>query len=241
MKNIVTIIVDRITMSNFEYTHPNIVGIDLDRIVVSNLQNAGLNIEWGTFGNPYHVSRENEFFPVIPNHNLPENLLDKKVVIIDLCESISVEKQPNVSGEFSYWTTKTDSGIINPRYLSMDLLRNDFDRIYHTGGIFIIFTNQKYERYFKEVIGYLSETGNVEIDKSIKTIKHFHNWSFLTEFHSYNLSISKDLGSKIKIEKSFLSDLLSEYENKIIYYCHLKPNINEIREKWLRLARSKHN
>ena len=122
-------------MSEFKYTHPEIVGIDLDRAVVSNLQNAGLNIEWGTFGNPYYVSKQNEFFPVIPNHNLPTNY--KRVIIIDLCQPISVENKPNVFGQFSYLAPPNSSGIINPRYLSMDYFRSDFDRIYNHGGILL--------------------------------------------------------------------------------------------------------
>jgi len=229
-------------MSEFEYTHPKILAIDLDRTVVSSLQNSGLNIEPGTFGSPYKVFHQNEFYPVIINHNLPENLTNKKLVIIDLSAAMYIQQQTQVSGQFSYWAKPDSFGLINPRYLSMDLFRKDFDRIYNNGGIFIIFANNIDEITIKTAKDCISPVvEKLEIKKLQNNDKKYNNWSFLTEINLPNLSITKLFGRKIEVEKSFIYNLLCDYQNNFRHYCQVFPEKNEIKRKWSRLARDMHN
>ncbi len=227
-------------MSEFEYTHPKILAIDLDRTVVASLQDAGLNIEWGTFGSPYQVDSEYRWFPIITNHNLPENLTDNRVIIIDLCQSIGLEKKPCISGEFLYFSEPDLYRTINPRYRSMDIFRMEFDRIYNNGGIFIIFSNerdgirvqksQEYKYISQVFIGFIEKIRFKTFDIG------YSNWSFLSEINCQNLSINSYSGINIeKIEESFISELFFEYLDEFIYHARIYPERGEMNKKWARL------
>lgn len=234
-----------------KYAQPKILLLDMEENTEVLLKQAGYHITVGSFGSPYKVEKSEEFKPVLPNHKLPWDLVEQEIVVIDLGSNIYLDYESPKETSYpvgNQFYTSCERGVIDPRPLSMEFHRDDFDKILSSGGVFIIFSqvrclqplywgNLRYAPFFPE---------------SKKTID-FDNWSFLSllkpnDRGRYGVVNSLDTklvaGQEISVvlessEKQIGASLLAEHIDKAFYLCTLCPT-SLIREFWVTLAKDKY-
>lgn len=220
-----------------KYPKPNIVLMDIDPKVAEVLRKQGFNISEGSFGTPYKVGeqtspRNDRVYTVLSNSSIPEHLLEQEIIIVDLAQKEVAEKPFGTelilkqSGEPLY--ARAPFGIVNPRPVDMWRCRSDFDKIYHHGGIFIVFAGHKWGYGDLHNDGFLSQ-----IRDSIST------WSFLSDLDAW-LIVTPESGKEIRVEilnetvfHSLQSHILDSF-----YECTLDA-YGELKNKWIPFATNK--
>lgn len=128
-----------------KYPRPKILLVDLENEAEHILKNAGYNVSSGTFGVPYHVLRDDDYSPVIPNGYLP-NFNEQEVVVVNLVPGNSLKgsigQKVTSPGEPDWWASNT-KGMIDPRPRLMAGVQSAADRILLHGGIFIVFADSR--------------------------------------------------------------------------------------------------
>lgn len=228
---------ETIAESVLKYTKPKILLIDLQEEAETLLNAAGYNVTVGSFGCPYKVDKSDSLQPIITNENLPWNLSEQEIVVIDLLPNTPVEQ---VSGEKhttpreNDWWASCSEGVIDPRPRSMLIQQKSFDRILEHCGVFIIFADIR--RRQKQFLGHLNYGHFVE-DREIP----FDNWCFLSILNPGNLFIEADFGQEISvaIEPSPLTSILVEHTEDAKFICTLSPGY-QFQKSWLPLVENKY-
>jgi len=218
-----------------KYPHPKILLIDLSVAVLERVRAAGFNVSTGSFGSPYKVEVSDNYQPVICKAILP-NYTEQEIIFIDLTAPNTIgspegEKMTSV-GENDWWA-KCNTGEIDPRPRVMLMVRDAFDRIFHHGGLFIIFAE---ERLYQKLVWAKNPYGNFHIDSEL----HFDNWSFLSTLSSENLEIESDFGEEINIPNYDFP--IFRFLIRIIRGARYTATFNptyKIRSNWLAVANNK--
>ncbi|MFA0834246.1 MAG: hypothetical protein ACC609_09590 [Methanobacterium formicicum] len=189
----------------------DILLIDLSDEIYEKLEVMGFNVSKGSFGTPYNVQRSEEYKVVIGEENLPV-ISEQDIVIIDLHKDHIHENEVEYidPGDVKELFDKCDKGWIDPRPKYMFNHRDNFDRIFKNGGIFVIFAERRYNYNFliaKNDSNYIRNGRDVEID----------NWSLLPIFN--DLAVYKDEGREIKItwDNSAFKEFFKKYLSKTSY------------------------
>lgn len=67
-----------------KYPRPKILAADLDDSVVEHLRDRGFNVERGTFGQAFEVTRSSEYYGLPPFPGKLPNYTEQEVVLVDL-------------------------------------------------------------------------------------------------------------------------------------------------------------
>lgn len=221
------ILKDKTNKTPPRYPKPNILLIDLSDDLYSKLQLSGFNVLKGTFGLLYKVPRGKGYMPIIIDYDLPK-VKEQEIVIIDL-DHQNASNSPKHSysinkGDQWYWSN-FNTGIIDPRPITMKKHQKDFDRILNHGGFFVIFAES---RKNPDII-----KGGENVLGELKGTKYeSDNWSFLTRLS--NIAIHHDDGEEIKISKckhEICSFLERNIEN-VHYNATFEPTLYNLKENW---------
>lgn len=221
------------TTGSPKYPKPKILLIDMDDRCATALQAAGYNVCVGTFGTPYRVKPSKSLYYVslssshLPNHE------EQEIVVVNLLGPDPTDAPPgNVPGDTvkAFWQSCSD-GLIDPRPITMFLVRSAFDKILYHGGIFIVFAApQNTTTYY---------SGNsYEVKYSPEEMK-CSNWGFLSEM-AY-LNVTDHYGHEITFESQprELTLLFSRAQEGARYYCTVSPSYH-LRGCWMPLAKNKY-
>ncbi len=211
-----------------KYPHPKILLIDLDNKTRSALEKEGFNVVTGSFGQPYKVEKSSEYVPVLLNADLPQ-YSEQEIVVINLDCAISSEnpssEKTKPMQELDWWA-KASEGFIDPRPVVMLTATDYLDRIYHFGGIFVIFSQLRFTQDL--VWAKITNGGRFHIDSK----ENLDNWGFLSILS--NLNITTDPGKEIEAECGFAKEFLSNAS----FSCTMEP-LREIRSRWQTFAINK--
>lgn len=115
----------------------------------------------------------------------------------------------------------------------MRSVRDNFDRIYEHGGIFIVFADSIFKQ--KQVIGHLGRYDQLDTDNEFP----FYNWSFLSIFHPEVFGVYDDIGEEIVInDNDIVSSLLAQYAKETSFTCTFKTDYR-LTPRWITLATNK--
>ncbi|MFI5454851.1 MAG: hypothetical protein ACHRXM_05310 [Isosphaerales bacterium] len=185
--------------AQIRYKKPKILTVDLPESLATTLKSVGYNITFGTLGRPYRVTKSDEFEPVVANASLP-NYSEQEVVVIDLMPPETVDgpegEKMTSPGELD-WYAKASIGIIDPRPRVMTVVRDAFDRILETRGVFVVFAAARVQ---PQMLLAAVRTGfyrTLNVQQEIKE----NNWSFLSILSSIHLRIDADSGTEIKVDE----------------------------------------
>ncbi len=223
--------------SSPKYEKPKVLLVDLPESILTAVRAAGFNARLGTFGNPYKVPMNDGYQPVALNHVLP-NYAEQEVVIIDLTAPKILEtskEERRVSEGTNWWWCRCNQGKIDPRLVAMYVYHNDSQRIFDSGGLFVVFAQPRSQQdiYYTHVDKYQ----DLDIRDSTKT--DTDNWSFLSFLSSLKVPFiqgneMKLLSTEVDI-KSFLKQVIS----KSSYTAGLRPESNTIKQCWTPLLVNK--
>jgi hypothetical protein len=229
------------TLQELKYQHPKIMLLDIDAATL--LKSKGYNVVEASLGKPYEVTRSNSLQPLGKHANLPHNYKEQEVVIVDLHYEFQIldNPSPELAEGVDGWWVSNKQGYVNPRLLNGKFVRDDFDRILNTGGVFIIFAKGYEAQEF--IWGNSYKYFNAyEFNK--KERDTHSNWNFLslTAYISY-LDIINDHGSMMKLaddlpKESTIAQILLHYLDDSTYSCTLSPGY-EIQREWLPLVVNK--
>jgi len=227
-----------------KYQKPKILLIDLPDAVLSSVRSAGFNASAGTFGSPYRVQLEDGYLPVIYKANLP-NYTEQEIIIIDLTPPETTdnpEGEKIVSKGEDDWWAKCSRGEIDPRPRAMSIVQPAFDRIFHHGGLFVIFAQPRLHQdlVWARFIHVGSVFESFEIGQAIQA----DNWSFLSILSPEDLGIEPDFGEEISVpsyadyDHPFLR-FLRETIRGARYMATFKPTSNRMKRDWTPVSSSK--
>jgi hypothetical protein len=163
------------------YAKPKILLVDTPDECFSVLQSAGLNVQSGTFGNPYPITRNRDAHVVVSRASLP-NCTEQEIVVIDLtCPKLQAMTPDEIKDlrTDNLWYVCPNSAQIDPRPFVMFMHSSNIERILDAGGIFIIFAQPR-----------ASQTITRGHDE-----QEIDNWSFLPILNSRRLEVRFDHGA----------------------------------------------
>jgi hypothetical protein len=203
-----------------KFLQPKVLLIDLSEQVEEAVVSAGFNARAGTFGQPYTVPPSDCFIPVYDQAWLP-NCPEQEVVFIDLtppeAEELPEGLPPPVRGEMGWWW-KCSRGVVDPRPRVMATVREDFDRIWEAGGVFVVFARPR----FRQPV----ELGMVRCGSFEPHYRIDHdNWSFLSFLDPGHLTIKHDPGTESKVLPSIqvVEQFLRRHQHGLEFDCTLQP------------------
>jgi hypothetical protein len=226
-----------------KYQHPKILLIDLENSVNTSLKEKGYNISVASLGLPYLVPVSASLFPVYHRPSLSYDYKEQEIVIIDLHyqpkEGGTTDlKEIEVADEVNIWWVRHEKGLVNPRLFSAVLMRDDFDRILNTGGVFVIFANRPEVQEF--YWGHRNRHYGFQRENS----KKFNSWDFLSLTSSSNyFNVEPDHGSTITLSDELSKDtpisyLLSKYLDNAVFDCTVRPGYQAGKE-WISFLTNK--
>ncbi|RZF22781.1 hypothetical protein DAY19_03125 [Halobacteriovorax vibrionivorans] len=206
-------------MNKIKYTHPKVLSIDCEE-ETSELEKAGFNVEHGSFGKPYNVSVSSQYEPVKRSDNLPKDLREKEIIIIDT-RGLHSGSGDGLEKEFPDdeldWWAKCSNGYIDPKSRAMAIHSSTFKDIYVNGGIFIVFGSP---RDLQDLIFAKNSYGSLEINNKI----NYDNWGFLPLFSKKNFNINYAFGTEIFPEDDFSENsILRKYLVDSTYSITIEP------------------
>lgn len=217
------------------YDRPKILLVDTEKSVADTLQTAGYNISVATFGKLYKVEKKDAYVPVIPQGSLPLHYQENEIVIIDL-EVKTVMENPKgekvtTPGESDWWVSSS-MGVVDPRPRYALSVRDNFDRILKTGGVFIIFAAERFQQRIS--LAYVARGYGLQTNSTFDS----DNWDFLNILG--DIQIIEDVGKEIVIEQTELYYFLEAHLKQMHYKCTLKPWGQQIEKGWVSLAKNKY-
>jgi len=197
---------------------PRICCIDIEQKDIDCLKQSGLNIEsTGTLGTKVKVPNKTvgNNIEVLPNHELPNNLHEYDITILDLNNETLKEY---VEAEHTRISHTGMSGIsllsiypetvFNPRPFGSYILRNELDKLEDKKHLIICFATKKYDVDYQPI---KIETNRYDSNKVFKhNIFDFQSWSPLAD--------SKE-GTEVSVcvKNEELNNCLNKYINEITY------------------------
>ena len=212
---------------------PKVLVID-DPQIASLLHERGFNVDLGTFGSLLSLPVKNGHWPV-ETDAIPPGHTEKEIVVVDLAASPEVkhiDASPAPRNSVTYIWTPVLRETIDPRPLAAFREQDAMDRIYHHGGVFIIFTADcPAVRY---AAGAVSELFGLQIQSELTLSK----WSFLKELD--HLSVTPDTGEEMYIADNGIARRLGidGYFTDGNYQCVIEPS-GMVKGRWITLAVSK--
>jgi hypothetical protein len=200
------------------HKHPKILLIDIKDNSEKVLKSAGFNVETGTFGTPYKVTRSAEYLPISVNAKLP-NYQEQELIIIDLFANKTLETTPTTNeileGEKGFFG-KCNHGIIDPRPFAVLQVHSDFNKILSHNGVFIVFADS--DTYSEIVFGQVRY--NLEIEE-----RGFNIWDFVDTLEGSRFNTYPKYGTEISIERpdTLLGRFLEKYIDSTKYTCTIEP------------------
>ncbi len=190
---------------------PRICCIDLDEEITKNLEKLNYNIYKGTLGQKIKIpTRDRDTnYPILLNYDLPDNLHEYDIIIVDLDNSKTIEyiaedhKRKNVSGK-SYISLVSifPENIFDPRPFSGIILGEKINEPSNKSFLIIVFTTSNYEIEYQSVEVFQDYNKKHEPET-------INIYSFLK-----NVFISK-----IKIGKeAYIQDIQDDFRNLLIKY-----------------------
>jgi len=220
--------------SEFKYQRPKIFLVDLGDRVEEVLLSEGYRVTSGSFGRPYRVEMDSKYTPVIANYRLP-NYTEQEVVVINLfagepADGPEGEKMVPM-GERDIWANSKD-GVVDPRPRIMAISQSLSDRIFNSGGVFIVFSDHRIKQD-------LVTATATEYDLFSERQLDIDNWSFLSILS--NLKVVTDHGEEIfcELQNSPLQQLLSDHLKESTFHCSFESHWS-FEDRWLVLARNKY-
>jgi hypothetical protein len=210
------------------FRHPKILAVDLAEEDVETIRAAGHNVRAGSFGTPVSVERSADYHPVPVNGALP-NLAEQEVVVIDLTPpppraDLPLGEAPVGKG---IWQ-QADRGEIEPRPRLMAMAREDLDRIYAHGGVFVVFAQPRLPTTYRLAFPrYLGSGEDLETD----------TWAFLGAVAGLGAPV--DLGEEVLPGKEVPPRIRRALEASEGFRCVLQPD-HYLNDRWFSLATSKY-
>jgi hypothetical protein len=140
---------------------PKIFLIDFDPDTSKKLQDKGLNVTKGSLGKKIHVpnTARDDPHPCLLNSNIPENLHEYQIVIVNLQENDLLEYNPKdhlndkiSNGAEKIFICEYPQTIFNPKPIcGAYFLMPHLDEILKRQGILIIFSNRQYYSDYQPV------------------------------------------------------------------------------------------
>lgn len=128
------------------FPHPIIRLIDVHPRVEQQLEDAGYNVASSRFGTRYKVEQPTAMHPLIDNSSFLNNMTESEIVVIDLdvpFQDLMPLGEKTLDQDGRVITIKPNFGRIDSRVLKMRQCKNTFDRIFDSGGVFIVFAAPK--------------------------------------------------------------------------------------------------
>lgn len=218
-----------------KYPKPKILLIDIKDDSEARLKEAGYNVSAGTFGVPYLVPKSDQYLPLNFKPNLP-NHSEQEIIIIDLVTDKPLKESHQIreiTEGVNDWWSKCDKGIIDTRPLSMLMVQKDFNRILAHGGIFVVFTDEKFTSEY--ILGQ-QKYGQFHQEDNIKS----NNWKFLSLLDE-NIRVEPDSGTEINVidSKHSLPSLIRKHTRSGKFNCIL--HWYGFTTNWITLAKSKYD
>lgn len=221
-----------------KYKHPQILILDMQPTVLDALKSKGYNVSQGSLGKPYKVQRSAKYDLFERNHHLPRDYKEQEIVILDMQYIVrekEIELEEYDAGLETWWVSLKD-GYVNPRLLMGRMIQSDFDRILHSGGVFVIFASpiEKQDYYWGDQ-GYARRDTQQSFE--------LENWNFLSIFDY--LVVGVDHGSSVYISEDLdkgaaLTRLLAEHLDSVEYNCTVGM-LSYKTEEWRCLLKNKYN
>ncbi len=210
------------------FGHPKVLAIDLPKAAVAALAAAGFNVRAGTFGAPRPVQRSRQPHPVPFTAALP-NASEQEIVIVDpAAPSRSQEPVPSSLAASADLWQRTRAAQVEPRLAMMAAYREDFDRIYSHGGVFIVFAVPQISMPFIYAPGG---------DPSYGSEETYTNWGFLAALAE--LQIRADEGEEIEPAAGLDPPLARALAGDARFDAVIEP-YSSATSRWFSLAESKY-
>lgn len=225
-----------------KYQHPKILLVDVEQSVGPALKQRGYNVAIGSLGTPYRVPVNKAQFPVFSKPVLPFDYKEHEIVVIDLHYKAKAEparlEEVKVAEEVNTWWVSHEHGLVNPRILTGYQLREDFDRILDTGGVFVIFANSLEVETFQWGHFY----GHMFVAQGRS--ENISNWDMLSLTSDRNISIGGDHGSTIALSEDIsrlkiLSRILLQHLDGVSYDCTIGLKYSRDKNTWMTLLKNK--
>ena len=176
------------------YPKPKILLMDCEKPVGDRISTDGFNVSLGTFGRPYRVSMDDGFHPVICRADLP-NYAEQEIIVIDL-KVRDIASGPEAEKCVAYsskdWWCSTETGVIDPRPRVMEHAKEGFNRIFRSGGVFLVFCDPRQKQNMRLASG--NRYGRLE---SVAQEIESDNWSFLSIFSDRFFTFGMEHGNEI--------------------------------------------
>jgi len=220
-----------------KYPRPKILVIDAPAIT-SALQQRGYAARSGSFGQPIIVPKGANYLPLSSTAHLP-GYTEQEIVVVDLVGPEPQKSSPELMempgpGVPTVWVP-TASGLVDPRPAVIWRVRDDLDRIYRHGGVFVLFATRRFDP--KCILNVLDRFG--ELDGYRAQQLDADNWSLLSELRW--LSVTGDIGEEMDVAPSGVARVLGieNYFNAGRFECVVKP-YGSVANRWDTLATSKY-
>jgi hypothetical protein len=196
---------------------PKICCIDIEESDIKELEKSGFNIQSGTLGTKINIpnKKKGESHNVLPNYDIPKNLHEFDITIVDLGNDKTIDYQPmehnrdkhtGISSKFLY--SPYPETIFNPKPFGSSILQKSLDKLEDKEHLIITFLTPSYKVEYQTI--------NINIDsnrfgkKFTKNIYTFQN--------DIPLNIAKD-GEEVSVcdVDQILKEFLTKYSNQMIY------------------------
>lgn len=220
------------SLSTIQFDKPKVLLVDLDSSASDALIKSGFNLKEGTFGTPYRVDMGSHFEPLISQPLLP-NFAEQEIVVVDLHYEVAnkpIGKKARPDGELDFWG-KCDYGFIDPRQRAVAEVREAFDRILDSGGVFVVFAADR-------------TPGSVQIARKGYRGLEFQDqywgneWHFLSEFQDMEVRQSRGEEMSVLDQITNLEKLIKSHLAGSLYDCTLKGGSRR-ENSWTPLIKNK--
>lgn len=221
--------------SVIKYQKPRILLLDLPEAVAASLQSMGFNVNSGSLGKPYRVEMSAGYEPLIGEAKVP-NHSEQEIVVVDLeyeaLEPFPKGEKSRPDEEVDLWG-KCDRGFLDPRVRSALQLKNAFDRILQSGGVFVVFAAAKTGIHVQ--FAQINRYRNLYNEKPCS----FDEWCFLSELADMKVRFDSGMEMRVVGGSSIIGNALETYLEGGCFSCTLEGGYRE-KDKWHTIAANKY-
>lgn len=216
-----------------KYPQPKILLIDMPKSAAEPLRERGYDVERGSFGPLVAVQKKRGHVPLPLLARLP-NRSERELIVIDTkLPAKEAHPLPDPPHGTKWLWEKAGAGVVDPRPWAMARARDDFDRTYAHGGVFICFTAPRFSSDYQYV-----ETENQAGWEQNSTLTALTTWEFLSILA--DVEVRSDSGEEITAE-SVAEEIpgLTKALEGASFTCTLDRSYNLDSERWIPLAKNK--
>jgi len=190
---------------------PQILTLNLKPEVVNKIKEKGYNLYEGSLGKKINISGSNRNKYCLPNHNFPDNIHEYDIIMIDLdyVKTIAYDSNYNKSQNDIYLCSDDSNLIFDPRYYTLNELKNELAELVKHEAIILIFQSENSRINYK----FIKYSGGY---RSIKNEQTLDIYSFLQEEPPFNKNKSGKETS-VAIPEKELGDFFNKYNNDFHY------------------------